>query len=136
MTGTQFTKSEVEEIIKKNKENDGFVNEQYSVLWIKTYNTALAESGVNAKCIGLVKVDASGKEYYNEVPKNLEGVVCPITGPIKGTNSGHYVEGSLPSGDKTVYNPGNTDITLESKEIVIPMIKIETQPVWNWAGNY
>jgi hypothetical protein len=55
MTGTQFSKPEVEEIIAKNKANDGFVSEQYAVIWVKTVSTALTKAGTNAECVGLMK---------------------------------------------------------------------------------
>jgi hypothetical protein len=135
MTGTQFSKTEVEEIIAKNKANEGFNSEQYAVIWVKTVSTALNESGTKAECVGLLKLDNSGNEVYKDFPKSMEGVVCPITGPVKGLSSSHFVEGNLPSGSKTIYNPGNTDVSLEKKEVFIPLIKVEEQKSWSWTIN-
>lgn len=135
MTNTQFTKPEVEKIIEKNKENEGFNSEQYAVIWVETVSTALNESGTKAKCVGLLKLDNSGKELYKDFPKSMEDVVCPLTGPVKGLASSHFVEGSLPSGSQTIYNPGSTDISTDKKEIFIPLIRIDEQKPWDWSAN-
>jgi hypothetical protein len=133
MTGTQFSKTEVEEIIKKNKSNDGYANTNYRVIWNETFNTALKESGDQSICVGVVKLDSSGKEIYNYAPKDMTGVYTPLTGPAKGLASGHYVEASLPAGASIVYNPGNTDISVEKKEIIIPLLKATVQELSSFA---
>jgi hypothetical protein len=133
MTGTQFSKTEVEEIIKKNKSNDGYANTNYRVMWNETFNTALKESGDQSICVGVVKLDSSGKEIYNYAPKDMTGVYTPLTGPAKGLASGHYVEASLPAGASIVYNPGNTDISVEKKEIIIPLLKATVQELSSFA---
>lgn len=133
MTNTQFTKPEVEEIIIKNKANDGYANSNYRVMWNETFNTALKQSGDQSICIGVIKLDSSGKEIYNYAPKDLTGVYTPLTGPVKGVTSGHYVEASLPTGASIVYNPGNTDISAEEKEIIIPLLKAGGQDLSAFA---
>lgn len=135
MTGTQFTKSEVEEIIKKNKENDGFKNEDYTVIWKTTFDSALAATGSKSKCVGIVKLDPTGKPIYSDIPKDMNGVASSSSGPVRGVSTGHFVEASLPDGSKLVYNPGNTEINNEKKEVIIPLIKVNDIPTWDWATD-
>jgi hypothetical protein len=127
MTDTQFTKQEVDEIIKKNKDNDGFENTDYLVKWKETFTTALEGISNKSTCVGVIKLDSSGKEIYNYAPKDMTGVYAPLTGPVKGLSSGHYVEASLPNGNTVIYNPGNTDISKEDKEVIIPLLKASVQ---------
>jgi hypothetical protein len=133
MTGTQFTKPEVEEIVTKNLSNGGYENTDYLVRWKETFSTALEATNSKSTCVGVVKLDSSGKELYNYAPKDLTGVYAPLTGPVKGLSSGHYVEATLPTGASIVYNPGNTDVSVEKKEIIIPLLKAAVQDLSTFA---
>jgi len=135
LTGTQFTKPQVEKIIEKNKENEGFKNDDYTVIWKTTFDTALAATGSKSKCVGIVKLDPTGEAIYSDIPKDMNGVVSSSSGPVRGVSTGHFVEAGLPGGSKLIYNPGNTEISNEKKEVIIPLIKVNDIPTWDWAAD-
>jgi hypothetical protein len=135
MTDTQFSKLQVESIIEKNKENEGYKNDDYTVIWKTTFNTALAAAGSKSECVGVVKLDPTGKTIYSDMPKDMNGVVSSTSGPVRGMTTGHFVEASLPGGSNLIYNPGNTEISNEKKEVIIPLIKFNDIPTWDWATD-
>jgi hypothetical protein len=57
----------------------------------------------------------------------MEGVVCPITGPVKGLTSRHFVEGSFLQELKLYTTPVILIFLWRRKRYCIPLIKLKNK---------
>jgi hypothetical protein len=124
MTGITFTKNTFDFFILTNKRNKGFIDNEYTVEWATTLNSALSTAGSEDRVVGLVRLNGKGEEIDSTLPKNWEGTYCPMTvikrgdSVTPGSSSKHYVEAEM--NGKTI--GGNGDIKNVDR-IIIPILK-------------